>query len=112
QIAATFRPKISPCPLFQRGVEVVPEKFPLRNKGEAHSRYSTTSCPKIHNRIQSSFRVTPAKAGGRPGIQEFQRVWIPACAGMTAKTWMTYLANFGSRMLARSSIIGEQAEPR
>ena len=40
---------------------------------------------KIRNIIQSSFRATPAKAGGDPESRNFKGIWILTSAGMTAR---------------------------
>jgi hypothetical protein len=56
-----------------------------------HAGYGTScavsECPgsEIRNIIQSSFRATPAKAGGDPESRNFKSIWIPASAGMTAR---------------------------
>jgi hypothetical protein len=49
--------------------------------------------------------VIPANPGSqsgvaRAGIQEFQRFWMPAFAGMTVRAVMNSLTNFGDRTLA------------
>ena len=39
--------------------------------------------PKTYQIIQTSFRPTPAQAGGEPESRNFEGAWMPAFAGMT-----------------------------
>jgi len=38
---------------------------------------------KTHQIIETSFRPTPAQAGGEPESMNFEGAWMPAFAGMT-----------------------------
>ncbi len=48
--------------------------------------YTGGSCKTLENKGKSSFRATPAKAGGDPESRISKRFWIPAFVGAPIKT--------------------------
>ena len=67
---------------------------------------------KVRTKIESSFRATPAKAGGDPESRNFKDIWMPVVTGMTAIRDLISSIKFGSQYFpAKLSVNSSRALP-